>query len=105
LKHPESGVIFVAEHKEGVCAYAYASYEWRSEFGGESMHCVELFVDQAWRRKGVGASLVAALVENARGRGIRRVAADVHQGNATMEKILESSGFDPEHRTIWGLDV
>src|SRR5215468_3702814 len=66
LKHPDTGVILVAEHKEGICAYAYASYEWRSEFGGETMHCVELFVEQAWRNKGVGASLVGALLEIAR---------------------------------------
>ena len=105
LKHPDDGIIIVAEHKDGICAYAYASYEWRSEFGGQTMHCVELFVQQAWRNKGVGASLVASLLETARQRGIRRVCAEVHQGNATMERILESSGFDPEHRTVWGLYV
>ena len=105
LKHPNAGIIIVAEHKDGVCAYAYASYEWRSEFGGETMHCVELFVEQAWRKKGVGANLVGELVQIARQRGIRRVAAEVHAGNATMERILETSGFDPEHRTIWGMHV
>src|SRR5215475_15356683 len=62
LKHPDAGIIIVAEHKDGVCAYAYASYEWRAEFGGETMHCVELFVEQSWRKKGVGASLVGELV-------------------------------------------
>ena len=39
IKHPDSGIVIVAEHKNGICAYAYASLEWRSEFGGESMHC------------------------------------------------------------------
>src|SRR5215470_9316078 len=53
IKHPENGIVVVAEHKTGICAYAYALYEWRSEFGGQTMHCVELFVEQAWRNKGV----------------------------------------------------
>ena len=75
LKHPDSGIIVVAEHKEGVCAYAYASYEWRSEFGGETMHFVELFVEPAWRNKGVGASLVGAILQNARQRGIHAFCA------------------------------
>ncbi len=105
LKHPDAGIVVVAEHREGVCAYAYATYEWRSEFGGETMHCVELFVEQVWRNKGVGASLVRSLLQNARQRGIRRVSAEVHPGNSTMERILESSGFDPEHRTVWGFSV
>src|SRR5581483_430661 len=100
IKHPESGIVFVAAHKGGICAYAYASFEWRSEFGGESMHCLELFVEQAWRRKGVAASLLKSLLDTAAQRGIRRISAEVHPGNATMERILEASGFDPEHRTV-----
>jgi GNAT superfamily N-acetyltransferase len=101
LKHPDSGVVVVAEHRSGICAYAYASYDWRSEFGGETMHCVELFVEQAWRNKGVAGSLLATLIETARERGIRRICAEVHPGNSTIERILEASGFDPEHRTVW----
>src|SRR4051794_16746431 len=53
INHPDSGIVIVAEHKNGICAYAYASFDWRSEFGGQSMHCLELFVEQAWRNKGV----------------------------------------------------
>jgi GNAT superfamily N-acetyltransferase len=102
IKHPDAGVVVVAEHKAGICAYAYASFEWRSEFGGETMHCVELFVEQAWRNKGVAGSLLASLIETARERGIHRISAEVHPGNATIERILDSNGFDPEHRTVWG---
>jgi GNAT superfamily N-acetyltransferase len=105
IKHPDSGIVFVAEHKSGICAYAYASFEWRSEFGGESMHCLELFVEQAWRNKGVAASLLKSLLDIATQRGIRRISAEVHPGNATMERILEASGFDPEHRTVWGRKI
>src|SRR5438094_612176 len=101
LKHPDSGLVLVAEHKAGICAYLYASFEWRSEFGGEVMHCVELFVEPEWRKKGVAAMLLATLVDRAKERGIRRVSAEVHPGNATIERILEATGFDPEHRTIW----
>ena len=43
---PDAGMVVVGEHKSGICAYAYASFEWRSEFGGETMHCV----DQRYRR-------------------------------------------------------
>jgi GNAT superfamily N-acetyltransferase len=105
IKDSEIGLLLVAEHKAGVCAYVYASYEWRSEFGGETLDLVELFVEQAWRNKGVAASLIKAVVEKAKQRGIRRISAEVHAGNAVIERMLDSSGFDPEHRTVWGLQL
>ncbi len=102
FRHPDSGIIVVAQHKGGMCAYAYAAYEWRAEFSGESMDIVELFVEHAWRNKGVGASLIATLLDTAKQRGIRHINAQVHPGNAAIERILETAGFDPEQRTVWG---
>jgi len=103
MNSTDLGLVVVAESKGALCGYAYASYEWRAEFRGETMDIVALFVSPQWRSKGVGGSLIAALVENARQRGIRRVSAEVHPGNAGIERTLESSGFDPERRTLWGL--
>jgi len=105
IKRSELGIVLVAEHKSGLCAYAYAAYQWRSESGGETMSLVEIFVEQSWRNKGVAASLIADLLETARQRGIRRISAEVHPGNAVIERMLESSGFDPEHRTVWSLVI
>ena len=102
MNSADLGFIVVAETKGTLCGYAYASYEWRAEFGGETMDIIALFVSPQWRSKGVGGSLIAALVENARQRGIRRVSAEVHPGNSAIERTLESSGFDPERRTLWG---
>jgi GNAT superfamily N-acetyltransferase len=103
MNSADLGRIVVAESKGILCGYAYASYEWRAEFRGETMDIVALFVSPQWRSKGVGGSLIAALLENARERGIRRVSAEVHPGNAAIERTLESSGFDPERRTLWGI--
>src|SRR4029450_5735932 len=66
IKSPELGVILVAESEGNVCGFAYACYEWRSEFGGETMDLVELFVEHSWRKRGVGRTLLEALVEHAR---------------------------------------
>ena len=104
MNSADLGRIVVAATNEGtLCGYGYASYEWRAEFGGETMDIVALFVSPQWRSKGVGGSLVAALVEIARQRGIRRVSAEVHPGNSAIERTLDSSGFDPERRTLWGI--
>ena len=103
MNSADLGRIVVAESKGTLCGYAYASYEWRAEFRGETMDIVALFVSPQWRSKGVGGRLIAALLDNARQRGIRRVSAEVHPGNSAIERTLDSSGFDPERRTLWGL--
>jgi len=103
MNSSDLGLVVVAESKGTLCGYAYASYVWRAEFGGETMEIVALFVSPHWRGKGVGRNLIAALLENARSRGICRVRAEVHPGNSTIERTLDSSGFDPERRTLWGL--
>jgi GNAT superfamily N-acetyltransferase len=102
----DRGLVVVAENNKGtLCGYAYASYEWRAEFCGETMDIVALFVAPQWRGKGVGSGLIASLLDNAKHRGIRRVSAEVHPGNAAIERTLESCGFDPERRTLWGYRV
>ena len=104
MNSTDRGLVVVAEHNSGkLCGYAYASYEWRAEFCGETMDIVALFVAPQWRGKGVGGGLITALLENAKERGIRRISAEVHPGNAAIERTLDSSGFDPERRTLWGL--
>src|SRR5437870_2958178 len=87
----DRGLVVVAESNKGtLCGYAYASYEWRSEFRGETMDIVALFVGPQWRGKGVGSALISTLLENAKQRGIRRISAEVHPGNAAIERILEA---------------
>jgi len=105
VQNSDTCIVLVAEHKAGICAYAYAGYQWRSEFGGQTMDLIELFVEEAWRKKGVAGSLIGGLIENAQQRGIHRISAEVHPGNAAIERMLDSVGFDPEHRTVWGLTV
>src|SRR4249920_2261152 len=94
MNSADRGFVAVAETNKGsLCGYAYASYEWRAEFCGETMDVVALFVSGQWRGKGVGGGLIASLLENAKQRGIRRISAEVHPGNAAIERTLESCGF------------
>jgi len=110
LKSPDLGIIFVAENlaadkKAELCGFAYASYEWRMEFGGETMELVETFVEESARNAGVGKMLLNALIAHGQERGIRRFSCQVHPGNSAIERALESSGLDPERRMVWSLDL
>src|SRR5688572_26403406 len=66
LATPELGVILVAENDGRVCGFAYASYQWRSEYGGETLGLVEMFVEHSSRNRGVGHELLQGLVGLAR---------------------------------------
>jgi GNAT superfamily N-acetyltransferase len=103
INSPAKQLVMVAENERGLCGYAYASYRWRAEFCGETMDIVALFVGEEWRSHGLGGHLITSLLENARQRGIRRVTAEVQPGNFAIQRTLESSGFDLERRTLWGL--
>src|SRR5437660_7462728 len=81
MNSADLGIIVVAESKDTLCGYAYASYEWRAEFGGETMDIIALCVSPQWRSRGVGGSLLASLIETGRVSGIRRVSAEGHPGN------------------------
>jgi GNAT superfamily N-acetyltransferase len=105
LSAPELGVILVAENDGAVCGFAYAALGWRSEYGGETLDLVEMFVDQPLRNRGIGRLLLEGLVGFARRRGIRRFTCQVHPGNAAIERALEACGFDPERRTLWALHM
>jgi GNAT superfamily N-acetyltransferase len=104
LSAPDLGIILVAEHKAELCGYAYAAFLWRTEFG-QTMDLVTLYTAESWRKKGVGRSLVSALVDIAKQRHIRRISAEVRPENYAIERTLESSGFDPERRTLWGMRI
>src|SRR5262245_42425819 len=105
LQSPDLGIILVAEHSDGLCGFAYASYDWHSEFGGETIDLIEMSVEYEWRNRGVGRTLLKALIAHARTRNIRRFTCQVHPGNAAIERALESCGFDPERRTLWGMQL
>ena len=103
LKTPELGIILVAEQNNSLRGFVYGCYCWRAEFAGETLDLVEMFVEQAYRNKGVGRSLLNGLISHARERNIHRITCQVHPGNSAIEHALESAEFDPERRTLWGV--
>jgi ribosomal protein S18 acetylase RimI-like enzyme len=55
-----------------------------------------LAVDPARRREGIGAALIEALAERARGAGIRRVTLRVLSTNSPALALYERAGFEVE---------
>jgi len=59
----------------------------------DELHVTTIAVHPAWRRRGVGTSLMLRLVERSLERGIALVTLEVRPSNATARALYERLGF------------
>jgi acetyltransferase len=55
-------------------------------------------VADAWQRRGIGAHMVRAAVDVARGEGVAHLLAELTPANTRMRELLEEEGFTLEER-------
>ncbi|WP_262500295.1 GNAT family N-acetyltransferase [Phycicoccus endophyticus] len=73
---------------------------WRADDqpAGEA-HLIGMWVSGGERGSGVAEALVAALVEHARGEGVRRLTLDVARENLRARRFYARAGFVPTGQT------
>ncbi len=70
-----------------------------------------LLISDAHQGKGLGSALLARLIDVARAEGVKKITADIHGENSTMQAMVRKAGFkirrdlgDPTVRavlTVW----
>jgi ribosomal-protein-alanine N-acetyltransferase len=78
----------VAEVDGAVVGHAVASA------AGEDAELQRIAVDPAYRRRGLGADLLAAVEELVAGEGAERLLLEVREDNATAAAFYETHGFE-----------
>ena len=68
-----AGALLVAEEEGGIVGVLGASWQRAIHVPGRYATIQDLWVDQDWRSRGIGAELVAALMERARAEGAPRI--------------------------------
>ncbi len=68
-----AGAVLVAQAGEQLVGVLAASWQLALHVPGRYATIQDLWVDPAWRRRAVGAQLIAALLELARARGLSRI--------------------------------
>lgn len=53
----------------------------------------DLAVDPEWRRRGIGQRLLDAVLERARGQGVRELFLEVRSSNVDAQRLYRSNGF------------
>src|SRR5512143_2680335 len=80
--------------------YAVLAVGFSLEFGGRSAFLDELYVEPAWRGRGIGAIALGLLQEASRELGARSLALEVGLDNPGAERLYRREGFTSNGRQL-----
>jgi GNAT superfamily N-acetyltransferase len=97
LGDPEAGSVLVAEADGELVGVLVASWQMAMHVPGIYALIEDLWVRPAWRGRAVGAALIEAIAELARGRGVERVEVGLPRerfaGFQATERFYLDNGF------------
>lgn len=98
LDHPEGSSVLIAEADGKIVGVLCAGWQRAIHVPGIYATIQDLWVDEAWRSRGVGAELVEAIASQARTRGVRRLEVGLPRETfaaiASTESFYRRNGFE-----------
>jgi GNAT superfamily N-acetyltransferase len=98
LDDPEGGSVLIAEADGRIVGVLSASWQRAIHVPGVYATIQDLWVDEDWRSRGVGAELVEAVASQARARGVSRLEVGLPRETfaaiASTESFYRRSGFE-----------
>lgn len=98
LDDSEGGSVLIAEADGDVVGVLSASWQRAIHVPGIYATIQDLWVDEAWRSRGVGAELVEAIASQARARGVSRLEVGLPRETfaaiASTESFYRRNGFE-----------
>lgn len=103
LTRPELGGTWLARSGGDAIGHVVLAVRHAMEHGGLSGYVDDLFVRPAWRRYGIGRTLLDELFHDCRARGCRAVQVEVGAGNAPALGLYAALGLRPHEdgRVRW----
>ena len=99
LEDPEGGSVLIAEADGKIVGVLSASWQRAIHVPGIYATIQDLWVDEDWRSRGVGAELVEAIASQARARGVSRLEVGLPRETfaaiASTESFYRRNGFEP----------
>jgi GNAT superfamily N-acetyltransferase len=109
LDDPQGGSVLIAEADGDVVGVLTASWQRAIHVPGVYATVQDLWVDEDWRSRGVGAELVEAVASQARARGVSRLEVGLPRETfaaiASTESFYRRNGFEhlgPRMRRLLG---
>ena len=97
----QRGFLHLARANGQVIGVAYVATILSLEHVGPAAWLEELYVTPAWRRRGVGSALLAAVLERARAAGMMAVDLETDARHSQAASLYERSGFHRLERFRW----
>ena len=98
LDDPQGGSVLIAEADGDIVGVLTASWQRAIHVPGVYATVQDLWVDEAWRSRGVGAELVEAIASQARTRGVSRLEVGLPRETfaaiASTESFYRRNGFE-----------
>ena len=98
LKSDKHGTVLVAEHDNGLAAYAVICWSWSVEIGGPEACLDEIYV--AKRGQGIGSTLISAVRDSCVAHGMRRIFLETESVNERARQLYGRHGYEQED-SIW----
>ncbi|MBV9619274.1 MAG: GNAT family N-acetyltransferase [Verrucomicrobia bacterium] len=95
------GFVHLARAEGRIVGVAYVATILSMEHLGPAAWLEELYVTPAWRRRGVGSTLVAAVLERARAADMVAVDLEIDVRHNHAASLYERSGFHRLERSRW----
>jgi len=99
LDDPQGGSVLIAEADGEIVGVLTASWQRAIHVPGVYATVQDLWVNEGWRSRGVGAELVEAIASQARTRGVSRLEVGLPRETfaaiASTESFYKRNGFEP----------
>lgn len=100
LKDSSAGDIWLIEHARRCIGYVAICVGYSIEFAGYDAFVDEFFIDEAYRRQGIGSQALEFVKQAAQQRGIRALHLEVARDNALARSLYAKSGFRPREKFV-----
>lgn len=98
--HPETGDVWLMEGEGELAGYLAVTVCFSLEFGGEFGLLDELYFDERWRGRGLGARAIAFAEAWCRARDIAALRLEVAHNNEPALRLYQRAGFITHHRDL-----
>jgi len=100
LARPELGRVYRIVNAGGTVGYAALTFGWSLEWGGRDAFIDEIYLEAPQRGRGLGRAVLRALMDEARGLGVRALHLEVEADNAPAQALYRSEGFAGSERRL-----
>jgi ribosomal protein S18 acetylase RimI-like enzyme len=100
LSLPAFGKVWLLCEANTPVGYVVLTLGFSFEFHGQDAFIDELYVDPAYRRRGIGRQAVEFVGGQAREMGVNALHLEVDDGNAPALELYQRAGFEDHHRFL-----